>query len=123
VPAGQFKISFEGLEDSLRRFRQQQIHNSHGWIPKKKVEKFQYRHMNPLNRGLVTHLKHRPWSSFSFYSKSEPRLLRIDPVNWQGWGEGKKKPPSPNRERWGHVLHRSLHRAPAGVLWIGCTLE
>jgi hypothetical protein len=38
---------------------------------------------------------------FLFLFESEPGLLPIDPVNWQGWGEGKKKPPSPNRERWG----------------------
>ena len=81
MPAGQFKLNFEGLEDSLSRFRQQQIYNFNGWILKKNAEKLQYRHMNLLNRGLVTHLKHRPWSSFSSYSKNEPGLLRIDPVN------------------------------------------
>ena len=81
MPAGQFKLSFEGLGDSLPRFRQQQIYDFNGWILKEKVEKFKYRHMNPLTLGLVTHLKHRPWSSFSSYWKSEPGLLGVDTVN------------------------------------------
>ena len=47
---------------------------------KKRVEKLQYMHMNPVKRGLVVHLNNWPWSSFSFYAQRQPGLIRIDPV-------------------------------------------
>jgi hypothetical protein len=47
----------------------------------KKVEKLHYMHLNPLKRGLVTHPKDWPWSSFSFYSNLKQGLIRIDPVH------------------------------------------
>jgi len=37
-------------------------------------------HMNPVKRNLVAHPRDWPWSSFSFYSKKEPGLIRIDPL-------------------------------------------
>lgn len=37
-------------------------------------------HMNPVKRGLVSHPKDWPWSSFSFYSKRGPGPVPIDPV-------------------------------------------
>jgi hypothetical protein len=37
--------------------------------------------MNPLKRGLVAHPKDWPWSSFSFYSKLKPGLIKIAPVS------------------------------------------
>ena len=38
-------------------------------------------HMNPLKRKLADHPKDWLWSSFSFYSKLNQGLIRIDPVN------------------------------------------
>jgi hypothetical protein len=38
-------------------------------------------HANPVTRALVRHPKDWPWSSFSFYSKNEPGLLRVDLVD------------------------------------------
>jgi len=51
------------------------------WSLKKKVEKLQYMHMNPMKRGLVAHPKDWSWSSFSFYSEFKQGLIHIDPVN------------------------------------------
>ncbi len=51
------------------------------WSQKKKVEKLQYMHMNPVKRGLVSHPKDWPWSSFSFYADGQGGLVRIDPVS------------------------------------------
>jgi putative transposase len=48
--------------------------------PQKRVEKLQYMHMNPLNRGLASHPKEWPWSSFLFYAKPGNGLIRVDPV-------------------------------------------
>jgi putative transposase len=81
VPAGQLKLRFDGTADSSPRFWQRRFYDFNVWSLKKKIEKLQYMHMNPLKRGLVTHPKDWPWSSFSFYSNCKQDLIRIDPVN------------------------------------------
>ena len=48
---------------------------------KKKNEKLEYMHANPVVRGLAEHPKDWPWSSFSFYAKEEAGLAEIDLVN------------------------------------------
>ena len=47
---------------------------------KKRIEKLQYMHMNPVKRGLVVHPKDWPWNSFSFSSKRTAGLAPIDPL-------------------------------------------
>jgi putative transposase len=79
--AGQLNLIFACGDDSLPRFWQRRFYDFNVWSLKKKIEKLQYMHMNPLKRGLVTHPKDWPWSSFSFYSKCKQGLIRIDPVN------------------------------------------
>jgi putative transposase len=81
APAGQLNLIFACGDDSLPRFWQRRFYDFNVWSLKKKIEKLQYMHMNPLKRGLVTHPKDWPWSSFSFYSKCKQGLIRIDPVN------------------------------------------
>ena len=48
---------------------------------KKKKEKLEYMHANPVVRGLVRHPKDWPWSSFSSYAKNEAGLAGIDAVD------------------------------------------
>jgi putative transposase len=48
---------------------------------KKRREKLDYMHANPVTRGLVEHPKDWPWSSLSFYAKGETGLVAIDPVD------------------------------------------
>ena len=78
--AGQLNLSFEGAEDSQRRFWQRRFYDFNVWSLKKRVEKLHYMHMNPLKRKLVDHPKDWPWSSCSFYSNPKHGLIRIDPV-------------------------------------------
>jgi putative transposase len=47
---------------------------------KKRREKLDYMHANPVKRGLVKNPKEWIWSSFSFYAKGEEGLVSIDPV-------------------------------------------
>jgi len=78
--ASQLNALVDRSGDSLPRFWQLRFHDFNVWSRKKKVEKLQYMHLNPVKRGLVVHPKDWPWSSFSFYSKRESGLVPIDPL-------------------------------------------
>ena len=80
TPASQLKLRFDHTGHALPHFWQLRFHDFNVWSHKKRVEKLQYMHLNPVKRGLVIHPKHWPWSSFSFYAKRESGLVRIDPV-------------------------------------------
>jgi putative transposase len=80
VSAAQLRLRFAHGDDSLPRFWQLRFHDFNVWSHKKRVEKLQYMHLNPVKRGLVAHPRDWPWSSFSFYSKRQPGLVPIDPV-------------------------------------------
>ena len=76
----QMKLPFPDSPESLPRFWQYRFYDFNVWSQTKFVEKLHYMHMNPLKRKLVTHPRDWPWSSFSFYQKKEPGLIRIDPL-------------------------------------------
>ena len=84
VSTRQLKLRFQGFDNSLLQsllqFRQPRFYDFNVWSQKKFVEKLQYMHMNPVKRRLVSHPKDWPWSSFSFYEKRDPCLVRIDPM-------------------------------------------
>ena len=80
VPAAQLKLGFRGSDDSLPQFWQRRFHDFNVWSHKKRVEKLNYMHMNPVKRGLVTRPKDWPWSSYSFYAAGEAGLIRIEPT-------------------------------------------
>ncbi len=72
--------------DSLRGARgaghwQLRFYDFNVYSHKKKKEKLEYMHANPVVRGLVRHPKDWPWSSFSFYAKNEAGLAGIDAVD------------------------------------------
>jgi putative transposase len=48
---------------------------------KKKREKLEYMHANPVKRGLVRNPGAWIWSSYLFYEKGESGLVRVDPVD------------------------------------------
>ncbi len=56
------------------------FHDFNVWSEKKKTEKLNYMHMNPVERGLVAHPKDWRWSSYGFYATGEHGLIRIDLV-------------------------------------------
>ena len=76
----QLPLRFDRAGEALPRFWQLRFHDFNVWSHKKRVEKLQYMHLNPVKRGLALHPKDWPWSSFSFYSKRQPGLVPIDPV-------------------------------------------
>ncbi len=59
---------------------QPRFHDFNVWSHKKKIEKLDYMHNNPVKRGLVLHPRDWPWSSFSFYNQKGQSLIGIDPV-------------------------------------------
>jgi putative transposase len=77
----QLKLPFREVHDCLAQFWQPRFYDFNVWSLKKKVEKLQYMHLNPVKRRLVSHPKDWPWSSFSFYGSRNPGLVRIDPVS------------------------------------------
>jgi len=77
----QLKLPFRDSLEPLPRLWQYRFYDFNVWSQTKFVEKLHYMHMNPVKRKLVAHPSDWPWSSFSFYSKKEPGLIRIDPLH------------------------------------------
>jgi len=48
------------------------------WSEKKRWEKLEYMHLNPVERGLVKRPGDWPWSSYRFYALGDTRLLAMD---------------------------------------------
>jgi putative transposase len=71
---------FGRSDEALPRLWQLRFYDFNVWSHKKRVEKLDYMHMNPVKRGLVEHPRDWPWSSFSFYSNRKPGLVPIDPI-------------------------------------------
>jgi hypothetical protein len=65
-------------EESPRAFWQARFHDFNVYSLRKKKEKLNYMHANPVKRGLVKDAKDWPWSSWSFYRGGEAGLIRID---------------------------------------------
>jgi putative transposase len=78
-PDSQLRLAFASSDASLPQFWQRRFHDFNVWSQKKKIEKLQYMHLNPLRAGLVDHPNHWPWSSWSHYASGERGLVRIDP--------------------------------------------
>ncbi len=78
--ANQLRFSFLGDEQRLPHFWQPRFHDFNGYSAKKRREKLDYMHANPVQRGLVREPGDWRWSSYSFYTDGEPGLVAIDPV-------------------------------------------
>jgi len=72
----------QGTEASGRpgevRFWQPRFYDFNVWSEKKRLEKLDYMHHNPVTRGLVKHPKDWPWSSYRFYAFGDARMLKMD---------------------------------------------
>src|SRR5271165_1268291 len=75
----QLALPFRQTND-LPQFWQPRSYDFNVWSQSKFVEKLHYMRINPIKRKLVAHTRDWPWSSFSFYSKKETGLVRIDPM-------------------------------------------
>jgi len=81
TPKAQLPLVFPTFIADLPQFWQPRFYDFNVFSHKKKKEKLDYMHANPVNRGLVKHPKDWPWSSFSFYTKDGAGLVEIDPVD------------------------------------------
>jgi putative transposase len=80
----------KGGAPELPRFWQRRFYDFKVWSHKKRREKLDYMHFNPVKRGLVRRPQDWPWSRCQFYAGEDPTLgeakggapplLRIDPV-------------------------------------------
>ncbi len=75
---GQMELPFTETQEPLRSFWQARFHDFNIYSERKRVEKLRYMHANPVKRGLVSHSKEWPWSSWGFYFAGKSGLARID---------------------------------------------
>jgi REP element-mobilizing transposase RayT len=74
-------LRFDRAGEELPSLWQRRFYDFNVWSYKKRKEKLEYMHGNPVKRGLVNHPKDWPWSSSLFYSGKGPGLTAIDPVD------------------------------------------
>ena len=76
----QLRLAFAEPGETLRCFWQARFYDFKVYTIRKKREKLQYMHRNPVTRGLVKHPEDWPWSSSCFYAKNEAGLVGVDPL-------------------------------------------
>ena len=77
----QLQFSFMKPEGELLRFWQPRFYDFNVYSAKKRREKLEYMHLNPVKRGLVSDPRSWIWSSYLFYEKGETGLVPIDPTD------------------------------------------
>lgn len=80
TPEGQLRLAFSKWGEEFPRFWQPRFYDFNVYTSKKKREKLEYMHANPVNRGLVKNPAGWIWSSYLFYLNGEGGLVEIDPV-------------------------------------------
>ena len=75
---GQMRLPFEEGGEPLRAFWQARFYDFNVYSERKRVEKLNYMHANPITRKLVTHPKDWPWSSWGFYARAGKVLVAMD---------------------------------------------
>ena len=76
--ANQLRLWGAGPGVLPRSLWQRRFYDFNVWSEKKRVEKLNYMHMNPVKRGLVTDAKMWAWSSYRFYQYGEKNLCTPD---------------------------------------------
>jgi len=77
-PTRQMVLPFDSEMEVAQAFWQRRFYDFNVWSDKKLKEKLHYMHRNPVERKLVQHPRDWPWSSWSFYTKGERGLIRMD---------------------------------------------
>jgi len=77
IARNQLPLRFGG-EEVCPHFWQHRFYDFNVWSEKKKIEKLEYMHLNPVKRGLVQDPKDWPRSSYGFYAAGEDGLVTID---------------------------------------------
>ena len=78
TPGAQLRLPFMNNGAELPRFWQPRFYDFNVYSARKRREKLDYMHANPVRRGLVKHPAEWIWSSFLFYAKREPCLIPMD---------------------------------------------
>ena len=73
---GQSSFAFCG--ETMPRFWQPRFYDFNVWSAKKRSEKLEYMHHNPVTRKLVQDPKDWVWSSYASYSGRDTALIGID---------------------------------------------
>jgi hypothetical protein len=99
----------EEPEKQETRFWQRRFYDFNVWSVRKKNEKMNYMHFNPVKRGLVKDPQDWPWSSHCFYAGKGANSCSPNPErSYRPKQQDRKNPhPSQNRRR---------AAAPAGSL-------
>src|SRR5215472_3595432 len=66
------------VESPCARFWQARFCDFNVYSERKRIEKLNYMHANPMNRRLEKHPKDWPWSSWGFYTRVGKVLVQID---------------------------------------------
>ena len=77
---GQLSLAFAAGEGGLPHFWQPRFHDFNVHSAKKRREKLDYMHSNPVKRKLVRNPSAWLWSSASFYATGVPGIVPVDPV-------------------------------------------
>lgn len=76
--AGQWELPFAKHAEPCRSFWQARFYDFNVYSEGKRKEKLNYMHANPIERGLVSHPKEWPWSSWEFYWGKNQPLVSMD---------------------------------------------
>jgi putative transposase len=74
----QMDLWTEAPRESLRSFWQRRFYDFNVWSAKKRIEKLNYMHRNPVKRGLVAEPQLWAWSSYRFYRYGEKNACTPD---------------------------------------------
>jgi putative transposase len=85
----------ESSEDAPYAFWQRRFFDFNVWSSGKLEQKLDYMHRNPVQRGLVSHPKDWPWSSWANYEKGEMGLIRIDSLYGEDQEQSQSQKPHP----------------------------
>ena len=72
------KLWTEAPAETLRSFWQRRFYDFNVWSAKKRIEKLNYMHRNPVKRGLVAEPGLWAWSSYRFYQHGEKSVCTPD---------------------------------------------
>jgi hypothetical protein len=67
-----------GTPPTPKRFWQARFYDFNVWTERKRVEKLNYMHRNPVKRGLVALPEEWRWSSFRWYFQGEMGAVRVN---------------------------------------------
>jgi len=79
--SSQLRLWQESSTTGLRSFWQRRFYDFNVWSRKKKIEKLNYMHLNPVKRGLVARPKDWRWSSYASYQRQPDALIEVDFVD------------------------------------------